>query len=553
MNLSAEMKDVLRVLERERCKADPFYLANVINGHTYFNAGRSQFDWHHALIMATIKQLYDTREEREITRIWIELPRGSLKSTTVTEAMTMWFALNDPNTRILLDSCLKTNAQAFLMNIRAQFEAPYFQYLFGQLYDPKNRWSNEELVLKRTQNNKEPTIMASGLDASKTSKHFPIIIFDDLVGETNYESPEMVEKAVNRARLYGSLLDRHGFLIGLGTRWAINDPGGWIEKQNKQADENFKPRPWIVLRWVDYIGGDDKNMPEFPKSLPRQRLESERAAQGEELYSYNYRLNPVNSADAPFKKEWFHLHNRKKSDFDNAFFYIAVDPRKNEKQADQKKRLVDKRDYDAIIVAAVDDLYNVYIMEVIRDRFSEEELLDKIFELSDFYQPLSVGFEKVFEQNALYLSLKIRAERDGKVLPLRTFPNQQTNKDFRIRGLTPLLQSGKFFFKEEHARLEHELFHYPKLDHDDVIDATAHLKSIIEFPKSDDREPFFMKKDWLENWDKDKGPPPDPNMVADLRAQYLREKGIQKRTILARQGRKPSALSALRRKISQLR
>jgi hypothetical protein len=100
--------------------------------------------------------------------------------------------------------------------------------------DPKreaSRWSREKgIVVKRKQNPKEATIEAWGLvDGQPTSRHYRLLIYDDVVTQDLVGSPEMIKKVTERWELSDNL-GTHGETRKLhaGTRYSFGDTYGII-------------------------------------------------------------------------------------------------------------------------------------------------------------------------------------------------------------------------------------------------------------------------------------------------------------------------------------
>jgi predicted phage terminase large subunit-like protein len=530
---------LMRELETRRAREEFFYFSKVINGHHWFDKGDSRMDYHHEELCNTLQALWETRKQRVKTGHYTEWSRGTLKSTIVTEDFPMWLALNDHNIRILIDSQLAKNSMDFLQSIKGKFEDAYFKYLFGELYNPRFRWSTDELCLRRTAPLKEPTLMASGLDASKISKHYDVIIADDLIGDTNCDAPEQMAKAKRRFGGYGSLLNPNGMVCVVGTVWAPDDMGEHIEKLNKVATERLQTPPYYVTRYCDFKAGRRENGPEFPTLLPIEKLDAELRDQGERLYSCNYALVRRNDKTAWFMYD--HLQywpnevvKNPMIDFPKHNIYITADPRKNGKGVDT--------DFATICVGLVTEKFDLYILELVRERLTDNQFFERIFDLNDKYKPMAVGFEAVFEQNTAYKTLQIKAQTEGKILPLRKLKrNTNKPKEQRIRSLCPIVETGKLFIREEFDGLKSEMFLYRgegSVPHDDCLDVVASMVEIMDSAERVIPKDFYDNPNWLKDWeekrkaDPDMAAPPDPNTVQYLRAE--RDESRRNRKVLRR-------------------
>jgi len=122
-------------------------------------------------------------------------------------------------------------AKGFLRQIMREFEnnRELIDLFPDILYrDPKKnapKWSEDDgIVVKRKTNPKESTIEAHGLvDGQPTSKHFYILVYDDVVTLASITSPEMMKKTTEAWENSTNLGVRGGFERYIGTKYHFND------------------------------------------------------------------------------------------------------------------------------------------------------------------------------------------------------------------------------------------------------------------------------------------------------------------------------------------
>lgn len=166
--------------------------------------------------------------ESPTKRKLIVCPRGAFKSTLCSIAYPIWLILRDPNVRILIDSELYSNSRNFLRAIRLHLESNQFESVFGR-YRTDNCWTNALIAInRRTKPMKEATVTVSGIGAQKTSMHFDYIIADDLNSAKNSGTKENREKVIDHYKYYTSLLEPHGTIVVVGTRYSDDDVIGHI-------------------------------------------------------------------------------------------------------------------------------------------------------------------------------------------------------------------------------------------------------------------------------------------------------------------------------------
>lgn len=157
--------------------------------------------------------------------------REHYKSTIITFAKTIQDILCNPELTVGIFSHTKPIARGFLSQIKRELEENKFLIdLFPDvLYDnPKKdspKWSVDEgIIVKRKSNPKECTVEAHGLvDGQPTSKHFSLLIFDDVVTRESVTTPEQIQKVTEAWSLSLNLGANGGTRRYIGTRYHYND------------------------------------------------------------------------------------------------------------------------------------------------------------------------------------------------------------------------------------------------------------------------------------------------------------------------------------------
>ena len=165
--------------------------------------------------------------------------REHYKSTLITFAGSIQELLRDPEVTIGLFSHTKGIARAFLRQIKVELETnEKLKRIFPDvLYeDPQGEapmWSLDTgLIVKRKTNPKEATIEAWGLvDGQPTSKHFSILLYDDVVTRESVSTPEQIAKTTEAWELSDNLGALGGKKIMTGTRYSFADTYDSIMKR----------------------------------------------------------------------------------------------------------------------------------------------------------------------------------------------------------------------------------------------------------------------------------------------------------------------------------
>lgn len=131
--------------------------------------------------------------------------REHYKSTIITFAGGIKEILNDPEITIGIFSHTRPIAKGFMRQIKQEFEGNdllktlYPDILWNNPRREAPKWSEDDgIVVKRKSNPKESTVEAWGLvDGQPTSKHFRLLIYDDVVTLESVTTPEMIAKVTN--------------------------------------------------------------------------------------------------------------------------------------------------------------------------------------------------------------------------------------------------------------------------------------------------------------------------------------------------------------------
>lgn len=168
--------------------------------------------------------------ESDSKRKLIVVPRGTFKSTIGVVGYCVWRLINDPDLRILIDSELYTNSKNFLREIKTHLMTDRVTNVFGT-FQTDHTWNESEIIIKqRTRNLKESSITCSGIGATKVSQHYDVIIMDDMNSNNNSLTVDGRRKVIDHYKLNYSILEPHGVLVVIGTRYSDDDLIGWIMK-----------------------------------------------------------------------------------------------------------------------------------------------------------------------------------------------------------------------------------------------------------------------------------------------------------------------------------
>lgn len=404
------------------------------------------------------------------------VPRGTLKTTVITIGFVLQWFLVYPESRVLIDSETSTNSSGFLGEIKGHlegndayrevFKACHGIYPDANSKDKSTRWTNSAVDLAcRTKARKEPSIDTGGVDTTKNSRHYDLIVFDDLHSEINTQTKEQIEKVKNHWKLAFSLLDPNCPMIVIGTRWDYNDLYQMIIDE---FGDDFN----IIARKAISDDGDLL----YPAKLDAGFLTKKREIQGGYIFSCQYMNEPVDSETAKFKRDYFQYRNWNEVDGIPINWYLTIDPGGDGKSSD----------YAALVLSGMDYQSNIYVRYIVKAKMTEGEIVKMTITLFRKFQPKLIAVETLAGAGkSIILAYKTLMKDMGIWLPIRYIEHRVTAKTTRIETLAPKYEFGHVFHIRECPKirdLEDELVKFPKAKNDDVSDAFATMLEIANPP-----------------------------------------------------------------------
>lgn len=455
-------------ITRHLCRTDLYFLL-------WYGCGRK--DMEHPWLLARCKEVQ--AQPDECLDLWA---RGHYKSTIITYAKTIQDILashgDDPlekyNGKELtfgIFSCTRPIAKGFLRQIKREFESnDLLRVLFPDViwelpHKEAPKWSEDDgLVLKRKSNPKESTVEAWGVvEGQPTSKHFDMLVFDDLVTIEYVRSPDMIAKTSEALSLADNLGSQTYKKRIIGTRYHFNDSYRELLKKSEITTRLYPAT----------IDGTPEGEPAF---LTRDQIAKKRRNQGPYIFSCQMLLNPVGDETQNFKREWLNYH--KGSDGTGMNKYILVDP------ANEKKKT---SDYTAIEVVGLGADNNYYTLDLIRDRLNLTQRGDAIFSMHKKWRPLNVGYER-YGMQADIAYFKDRMARENYHFTIVELGGNVAKND-RIKQLIPVFEQGRWYLPESRFYtnyegkvidlvdqfLSEEYDAFPVPVHDDMLDCKARI------------------------------------------------------------------------------
>lgn len=398
-------------------------------------------------------------------------PRGHGKSTIGDVDFCITKVLRNPDIRIMIGSKTQTQASAFLKEIRTHFEQNVnLIRIFGDWKKSRdNVWNDKEFTVnRRTVIKKEATVSALGASGAVVSKHFDIIIGDDLVGFENARTE--AQRKVLKEWFYSSLyptLEPDGEIHILGTRYSPMDLYEDLIKS-----KNYKVN---IQQAITIKDGQEVSLWESKFSL--EKLRSIREEAGLIIFNMQYQNNTELAKGKIFKYRYFkhfeeyevdYALNRvrvKVLDAQGVPFWIPVRIYMGADLAISEDE-TSNNDYFVLTVIGMDKNKNVYVLDYLKERLSFNAQLNAILDYGRNKFPMveRIGVETVQYQKSL--------AQEIRRLSLLPVINIQTSKDKVTRAMrrSALFENGKVWFRIGMDDLEECLLLFPEVDHDDLFD-----------------------------------------------------------------------------------
>lgn len=402
-------------------------------------------------------------------------PRGYGKSTIRTIARAIFEVLRDPDIRILIVSKTALQAEVFLREIKQHLEAN--QELISTFgYQVGEKWDLREVnVAGRRAGWKESTITTLGVGGPVASRHYDLILADDLVDEKNSRT-ELQREQVRTwyfKTLYPTVVDETSRVWMTGTRFHPGDLWGVLEKD---------PAVDVLRIRALERGPDETWLTPWPEKFTVERLLELQRRMGSAIFASQYQNDVELMRGSIFRPTWFRYYDRPPDRWERCDTWIGCDP-----AATKREVLLTgtKADTDWWTICAVsrvlqdDGSYEpeFFVRYLWRGRVTKAEYVARVRRLYEELGAQSVHVEANAAQEYLAQDLE-------GVVPVRRV-TRTTDKVSRAYRLQPFFENGQVLFPSVSARgqlssdgwedvwaaAEDELALFPDADHDDLFDA----------------------------------------------------------------------------------
>lgn len=456
--------------------------------------------------------------EREDNRKQATMPRSYVKTWIGTIAYPSWITLPrveedefpiginpkdkfynlGPNMRILIESYIVSNAEKMIGLIRKTYESNVaMQILFPEVIPEnfkKTKWSNNSSCLPRTVEATESTFEAAGIGGGATSRHYDLIIEDDLIyankddfsGQELQPNQEDIDNAIGCHRMANSLLvpGSHTHIHNQGTRWGKKDLVQYIW-DNEPEYKIFRkacvemPDEVISGKDTDTIIDWESLKPTWNEMYDLKQLKTIAAAQGKYMFATQYLLLPSSPEELLFRPSWLQFYDHITETPKTMRIFTTVDL----SEWDVTKNSANCN--GVVLTCGWCDRHHMWILGYDYGRFSPTETLFLMAKHWKLYSPEAIYPESIYYQKALAHFAREYMNMTPPKLPQMTIrellPEGNKSKVLRIMSLEPLASNLAIHCRKDMKEWISEYTDYsPKnrLCTKDLLDAAAYQVQI---------------------------------------------------------------------------
>ena len=409
----------------------------------------------------------NTKNKRQVWNLTLA-PRGFGKSTCLNIARCILKILQNPNIRILIASKTDTNAVSFLSEIKQKLLRPKMAEVFG--IQQGTPWNDGSIrVRARTSDAKEDTIETIGIGGAIASKHYDLIIADDLIDESNSITDGQREKIHTWFfKVLDPCLEPHGEMSIIGTRYNPDDLYGYLienvltfkDEKGQVLKRHFSSLPALIP-----TPHADSQLPErkrytslWPEKCSVKFLLKKRKVLGTIIFNTQYQNDVAAMKGKIFRMEWFKYYSS--VDLKDLKIFQGVDlASKQAKNADR---------FAHVTIGFHSETKKIYILNYhnVVAHFGDRKRIvaEEFFK----FDPIRVGIEANGFQRAFIQDLaQDDALKEIRAVPIFT----EKDKVTRAWKLSAFFERGQVYVKEGMHDLIEQLLKFPDGRYKDLFDA----------------------------------------------------------------------------------
>lgn len=431
------------------------------------NYSRYQVKRHHKKIIS----MFEKAENGTNAFSALSIPPQHGKSTITTQFGSAWALGRNPHKHIIVGGYGSEFIQKFGSRVRTIFESKQFRQIFPEFELKKG--SKAKDYMETTAGG---SILFVGRGEGTTGNPCDFFIIDDPIKDKKEaNSPTMREDlwdwytavAETRCHIMSSIFVVH-------TRWHEDDLIGRLcDPEHPEfdaelaADWNYTNVPAIMDDEILAIQmGMEYGEALWPERFPLSLLEKRRR-RAPKVFSALYQGKPTPDDGEFFTREMVQFYTPDMLP-PKLRIYAASDHAVTEKQ---------ENDETVCLVAGVDDLGNIYLLDCWHGRKKTDVVVERMIDLMDKYRPIFWWAAEDHISKSIGPFLKKRMRERG-VHVMVSESSEIGDKQQKAQSIQGRMAMGKVFMPKHAPWASHlirQLLRFPQGTHDDFVDAMSHL------------------------------------------------------------------------------
>lgn len=437
----------------------------------------------HAYVARKLQEYFDNVRYGRDVRAILACPPQIGKSRLFSQLMPAWI-LGKTNWPIIQASYGADLAERNSHFCREIVDSDIYKIIF-----PKVRLNPDSTSKAYWQTTRGGSYKAVGVLGGLTGFSGKWMVFDDLVASQAEADSQTISDGTwgwFKTVFYTRKQSKSG-IVGVATRWSLNDPTGRILEQQENYEKmelpagtydrwNYLSFPAIAEKDEDLPGGWKRKAgtvicPERFTLEDMVKTRNSLISEGKiQEWASLYQQEPILTENAEFKSEYFKFYEDEDIKDKELDHYTLVDLAISQKKT---------ADFTVVLTVGKDrNGPNWYVREYTSGRFDPQQTIAAIFDHAARYKS-SVNIEAVAYQAALESFVLEEQRRKEKYFTVNQIKHGTTlKKEEHIRGLVPYFKAGTLFMKKSMSELQKELLQFPKGRHDDHPDCLSFFLSL---------------------------------------------------------------------------
>jgi len=448
------------------------------------------WNWH----LSTLCGYLEALSRRQITRLIINVPPGTMKSLMASVFMPAWQWTWDPSHRFLVGANEDTLATRDSLKMRRLIESEWYRERWGD----KVRLTKDQAEKTLYENTKSGFRQSQGVRAGVTGKRGDTIIWDDPHETKTVDSDVKRIEVINAWDTAWSNRKNdpaHSAVLFIMQRSHHEDICGHVmAKEGQDWKRLIIPMRYDGQRFdagAD-IGRPDLNDPRtiegelmFPDRFPEKAVDEAEQDLGSYGTAAQHQQHPAPRGGGEVKPEWFVRYREAAGT--PGFRFVIMDP-----AGERKPGRRGKKDNTAggVFEARADG--NIYLLDAVRDRLGLLERTTLLFEWHRKYRPDITAYE-AYGKDSDIAHIENEMEREHyrfRVIEM----GGALRKEDRIRKVFPRLERHGIYFPTTMLRtlstgkvvdlmeevLNDEVKTFPVAKFDDFLDMLSRIEDLEE-------------------------------------------------------------------------